>query len=276
VLVKKALVGAMEKAVPEYKYALNEFKRLSPAIDAIKNSKVGELSGLKIDRTVETAVKKLFSPTQSSPEMVAYAKQLIAKENPKAWDAAVRVHLQTLFESTKKSATGGITNIGGHFYKKVAGDLSQIKILKAAMEPEHFKTISEFMEVLESAGVILGKESATATRQAMMEEIGGKGLRSVVRAWTRPLVTKEKVIGDRMLESILYGNARKLADAMVSEKAAVQLSKIKHLGPKSELFIPALTTFLAMVKSGAYSREKQRGKISDVQPPILKEQQGHL
>jgi len=270
--VKSQLLEQMDAASPDYAAARKIFSEYSEEVTKQgKKTILGDISKLEGDRVV-TSIKKLFgsADVKRAPEIITKVKAAIQKQDPKIWDKAVSSHLQELFESTKMSATGGIANIGGNFYKKVWGDLGQRKVLKTAMELGQFQTLNDFMAVLARSGMILGKESATASRQAMMEEIGGRGLRNVVRAATRPLVTKEKVLGDRLLESLLYRNAKKLADAMTSEQAARQLEKMIQLPATAEQLFPMVTNFMGMVIAGEYSRQRTGGR--DVLPPILKGQ----
>ena len=270
--VKSQLLEQMDKASPDYAKARKIFSEYSEEVTKQgKKTILGDISKLEGDRVV-TSIKKLFgsADVKRAPEIITKVKAAIQKQDPEIWDKAISSHLQELFESTKMSATGGIANIGGNFYKKVWGDLGQRKVLKTAMELGQFQTLNDFMAVLARSGMILGKESATASRQAMMEEIGGRGLRNVVRAATRPLVTKEKVLGDRLLESLLYRNAKKLADAMTSEQAARQLEKMIQLPATAEQLFPMVTNFMGMVIAGEYSRQRTGGK--DVLPPILKGQ----
>jgi hypothetical protein len=270
--VKSQLLEQMDKASPDYATARKIFSEYSEEVTKQgKKTILGDISKLEGDKVVN-ATKKLFSSAEvkRAPEIVTKVKALIQKQDPEIWDKAVANHLQEVFESTKQSATGGITNIGGHFYKRVWGDLGQRKVLQAAMSPEQFQTLNDFMTVLSRSGMILGKESATASRQIMMEELGGRSLRSFVRAATRPLITKETVIGDRLLESLLYRNAKKLAEAMTSERAARQLEKMMRLPETAENLFPMVTNFMGMVISGEYSREKDREKKKDVLPEILR------
>ena len=274
-IVKEKLIQAMDDASPDYAAARKIFSEYSEEVTKQgKKTILGDISKLEGDRVIGAA-KKLFSSDEvrRAPEIVTKVKTAIKKQNPEVWDKAVSSHLQGLFESTKQSATGGITNIGGQFYKKVWGDISQRKVLQAAMDPAQFQTLNDFMTVLSKSGMILGKESATATRQAMLEEIGGRGTRGVIRAATRPLVTKEYILGDRLLESLLYKNAKKLAEAMTSERAARQLERMRQLPATAENLIPMVTNFMGLVIAGEYSREGDRESMKDVLPPRLKGQE---
>jgi len=270
--VKTQLLEQIDKVSPDYAAARKIFSEYSEEVTKQgKKTILGDISKLEGDKVVG-ATKKLFASAEvkRSPEIVTKVKAAIQKQDPEIWDKAVANHLQELFESTKMSATGGITNVGGNFYKKVWGDLGQRKVLQAAMEPAQFQALNDLMTVLARSGMILGKESATASRQAMMEEIGGRGLRNVVRAATRPLITKEKIIGDKWLESLLYRNAKKLADVFTSEKAAKQLEKMVQLPATAEQLFPMVTNFMGLVISGEFSRESQKSGQKDVPPPILK------
>lgn len=252
VSIKDGLVKQADKASPQYKEARELYGNLSPAVDKLKTSKIGDLSRLNKEKTLEEASKKLFSNVGSSPESITYAKRMIRKSDPDAWDAALRVHIQDLFEKTKSSAGGvdATTNIGGNFYKRTWGDPKQRKILKAAMDPGQYDYFKKLSTVLNRAGMILRKESATATRTEMIDEIGGSMLRRTVRAATRPLYTKERVVGDWLVKANLGRNAKILADAMVSKRAANQLNKMYQLSPRSERLLPMLSTFISVLSGG--------------------------
>jgi hypothetical protein len=250
--IKDSLVKQADKASPEYKKARKLYGDLSPSVDRLKDSKIGDMSRLKKQNTIEQAARKLFSNIGSTPESISYAKAVIKQRDPEAWNGAIRTHLQEIFERTKSSAGGvdATTNIGGHFFKRTWGDPKQRKILRAAMEPDQFDYFRKLTTVLDRAGMILRKESATATRQEMIDEIGGSMLRRSVRAATRPMVTKERVIADMLVKARLGQNAKALANAMVSRKHANQLNKMYQLSPRSEKLIPMLSTFAAVIAGG--------------------------
>ena len=265
-LVKDKLVSAMDKAVPEYAQARKIFSDFSSEVDRqSKKTIISNLAKLENDQVV-LASKKLFKDIATSPETITRAKRAIKQQDPGAWDSAVRIYMQDMFESVKKSATGGITNIGGNFYKAVWGSPKQRSLWKAALDPMQYQNLSGFMEVLERSGMILGRESATATRQVMLEDMGGGQLiKRGIRAATRPLYTKERILGDKLLESILQRNSKRLAEAMTSPSAARQLEKMLKLSPSAEKLIPQVTTFLTMISNGEFSSDDAgRDRIPDV------------
>lgn len=266
--VKNLLLDQMDKASPDYKKARQIFSSYSEEVAKQgKKTLIYDISKLEGDK-VSLAAKKLLSSPEAKrdPLIILKIKRKIVAQDEDVWNKAIVSHLQDLFESTKLSSTGEITNIGGHFYKKVWGDLGQRRVLKAAMDPEHYKALENFMKVLERSGMILSKESATATRQTMLEQMGGKGLRKGVRAIVQPLYTKKRLFGDALLESILHKKAKLLAEAMTSKSAAEQLNKMFQLGPSAEKAFPAMTNFLSMVSYGAFSRGHEKESKKDVLP----------
>jgi hypothetical protein len=269
--IKNLLLKQMDAASPDYKRARAIFSEFSEEVTKQgKKTVLYDISKLEGDKVVMASKKLLSSPeVKKDPMIVSKIKRLIIKQDKDVWDKAVSSHLQDIFESTKLSATGDTTNIGGHFYKKVWGDLGQRRVLKSAMGPKKFKNLENFMAVLQRSGMILGKQSATATRQAMMEEMGGKGLRKGVRAITQPLYTKKRLFGDMLLESVLHKNSKLLAEAMTSKSAADQLNKMFQLGPGSEKAFPAMTNFLSMVAFGAFSRDSAKTRMKDILPDAI-------
>lgn len=269
---KDDLIKILDSASPEYKRARSIFGELSEEVTKQgKKTILGDVAKLEGDKVIDATAKFLNSPTvKRAPEIARKIRNAITKHDPEVWDNAISSHLQNLFESTKQSVTGGTTNIGGHFYKKAWGDLAQRKVLKQVMSPDSYNTLKRFMKVLERSGMILGGESATATRQVMLEELQGKTLGRVMRAATRPLYTKERLLGDRLLESILSKNARNLAEAMISEKAASQLKRMYQLSPTSQKLLPAVTNFLGMVSAGEFSRKKDLKKSKQSLPATMR------
>ncbi len=252
-IIKDKLTSAMDNASPEYKKARNIFGEYSKEVERQgKKNIVADVSKLENDQVV-TASRRLFSSISSSPETMARARKLIVRESPDAWNGALRNHLQDVFEKTKDSA-GGVdisTNIGGMFFKRTLGDPAQRKILKAAMSPTQFDYFAKLGTVLERAGMILRKESATATRTEMMREIAGKKVTRVIEAQTRPMMTKWRIVGDWLNKYRLGNNSRELARAMTSETGHRQLNRVYQLSDGSERFIPALSVFLGMIGTDA-------------------------
>ncbi len=268
--IKKILDDMLEgidKQVPAYAEARAAFSEnyLNPIIKRAESGIPGQLSKLEGDKVAQ-ASKRLFSSIDSTPETVSYAKGIIKANDPDAWNGALRTYLQDTFEKTKLSA-GGVdvtTNMGGNFFKRTMGDPQQKKILKAAMSDSQWDYFEKLSTVMERAGMILRKESATATRQELIEDIGGKTSKKIIRAATMPLYTYKRAIGEGFTKARLNFNAERLARAMTTEDAAETLLKIYKMSPTSEKFLPAVSTFLGLTGIGSISQARSRAMMPDL------------
>ena len=77
-------------------------------------------------------------------QTVLKAKNVIQRQDPAAWDKALRVFMQDVFDGIKENAGGDITNVGGKFYKQMFGSKRQQKILQAAMSDTQFSNFKDF------------------------------------------------------------------------------------------------------------------------------------
>ena len=268
--VKEKLLSSMDDVSPDYKKARKIFEEDSIPVNRLGSKNiVADVAKLENDQ-VANAARRLFSSVNSGPENVARARKLIKKESPEAWDAALRTYLQDIFENAKGSVTTGqTTNAGGHFWKNVFGNERQRKILRAAMTDQQYGALTDFMEVLKRSGIILGKESATATRQIALEEMKRQGESRMIMAATRPLYTPKRLIGDTV-NAMMFGKyAKELAEAMTSERAARQLARMKQLKPGTAKMLNQLSTFLSMTIGGDFVRGDDFS--GDVPPPSLKD-----
>lgn len=257
--IKEQLLGLMDNASPDYRAAREIFSSYSDAINLqTRKTLLGEVSALEGDKVVN-ATKRILSSAEvkRDPDLVLNLKSFVRRADPDLWDSVVADYLQTTFETIKDTATGGIPNIGGNFYKKVWGDPAQKKVLQRAMTKDQFKTLGEFMEVLKTSGMILGRQSATATRQQLMEDIAGNQMfNRTIRAATRPLVTKEKIMGDMLLDKMLSESSQDLALALTSKRGAKDLRRMVQFSGDTEKIFPMLMNFMTQVTNGEYQRSK--------------------
>ena len=85
----------------------------------------------------------------------------------------------------------------------------------------------------------------------------------MTRAMTRPLYTKERVLGDRILEAVLNKNAKELAELMTTKAGNKQLNQMLKLGENSEKILPMLTNFLTQISAGEFRRGKRLEKYDE-------------
>ena len=250
---KQAMLKRVDEISPEYAKARRIFSEFSEEVERQgKKTLLGRVSKLEGDQQVKAA-RTLFTSADSTAETVLKAKKQM--NNPEVWNKAVKDHLLAEFDKISNLATDDITNIGGMFQKKVFGTPHRRSILKAALDKRQFKALENYMEVLRRTGLIMRKESATASRQAMLsqaEGITGK----IIRAETRPLVTKKRLIGDFIRARNSARSLRKMLEQLQSEKAIIQLEKMVQLDPRNERFIQLFVTFAGIT---AGTRAKTKG-----------------
>lgn len=207
---------------------------------------IGEISKLEGDQVINAA-RKLYSSTFTSPEAIHKARAAIKRQNPEAWDAALRTFLQDTFEGIKNRTTGETVNLGGWMYKKTFGNPRQRKILRAAMTDKQFHTLTDFMDVLRRSGLIFRKESATATRQIEIAELKRAERSKIAAALDIDVTHPFKRVANWIDDALFGKNQEALAKALLSDDAAQRMRKMKRLSPKSEKLIIELGTFMGLV-----------------------------
>lgn len=269
------MLTSIDDQVPVYAQARKTYQDTMKAMgaDELTATKIAELTRLSGDKA-EDAARKLFSPTQSSPDIVKETKRLMLKHGEKSgWDELLRVHLQNSFDSVKETATG---NIGAALRKKVFGDKQQQKILKAAMTKQQYRNYEDFMTVLDHAGVIFGGiGSPTATRQ--------EGLRRARRAAGLPLISTAiefakqptsvpflRRTAEGLEEFLFRGHNERMMKAMSSPEAAKQLQAMLRLKPESQKLIRQLGTFLAVSGAVPAKRGLERSATPETPPPTIR------
>jgi hypothetical protein len=184
------------------------------------------------------------------------------REDPDAWNAAVRVHLEDLFNQTQQSAAGGPENtakIFNSFFRITIGTKKQKDIIAAAMGGEdtaQFKTFKNFTDMLRRVALVVKKESATATRQEMLKEdvAGGGFVARQIAARFKPLVTHRRLAWEKMLELQTNRGRKLMAEAMTDPRASQHLLKIRKMNLSTEKAIRATSTFLSLVLGGEFRR----------------------
>lgn len=249
---KNKMLEQVDEISPDYKRARAIFAEYSEEVErqSVKTL-AGKVASLKGDDKV-TAMSAILDSRRSTPDNISKARNAIRPQDPESWDAAVRNYVMDEFmKINQRLATDDIANIGGNFAKRLFGTPSRVSKLKAAMTAEQFGAVKSLMEVLEATGPIMRRESMTAARQAMADEMGDVADK-VIRSVTMPLYTKKRILGDFFRSKNRERNLQRLANAMVSEDAAAQLAKMRQLTNNQEKLIPQITTFLTLVASGHF------------------------
>lgn len=268
------MLSSIDKQAPVYGEARRAYagKMQDLGAEELRKSKLGQVAKLGGDKA-ETAAHVLFSPGQSSPEAVAIARQgIVSQGGEEAWNGLLRVHVQNALDSVKETMGGsGIQNIGGRLRKKLFGDPQQRKIMKAAMTKEQYQNFDDFMKVLDRAGLILQKESATATRQVKIEDLKRRAeipfVSSALKTLAYPMRTPLKTGIDKFHDWLFTQQNKNLLDLMSSPKAARQIQNMLRLKPGSQKLLRQLGTFVSTSGAVPVRQGLARSRTPDSPPP---------
>jgi len=231
------------KLSPQFKAANEKFSSLSPAIDDLENSLIGEVIKIPDDklRNISTTI---FNPKEAAtnPTSIKRARDIINKTAPNAWNDILRVEINRRL--------GGITSIADDFPELVGnepgqirralfGNPSQRKTLIAGMGKEQRKNFTYLESVLRRAESGRSAGSPTASFGQAIEKL--KGVSVVIRdVIFRPLQTLQKT-GET---TIFDRNVKALTEVMFNPDFQPQMSKLIKLNPNSPAAARALTQLL--------------------------------
>lgn len=252
--VKNNILSDIDKINPNYQKARQIWQDTADDWDVLTNKTLlTDIAKLEGDKVVD-ASRKLFKTTGNSPEIVSKIRKRLVAENPEAWNSAVRVYLEDIFEGVAGEAGGSASKVFNNFWRKTVGNERQKKILKAAMSDQQFKNLSDFADLLRRVGTISRRESTTATRLVSIGEEQWYGKSKMLAAATRPLYTYQRIIGDRLNELLSERAKKQLTEALLSPDAGKHLARIKRLDMNTQKGIRALGTFLSLVAGGEFKR----------------------
>jgi hypothetical protein len=250
--IKDNILSDLDRANPDYQKAREIWAGDSEAIDEITNKtllkKIADLEG----DDVALASRRLLRTAGNTPEMMAKVKARIYPENPNAWNAAVRVHLEDTFGKVSKDAGGNAAKAFNAFWRNTVGTPNQAKILKVAMG-EKYNTLETFADILRRVALIVRKESTTATRQEIIRGETEGTITGIVRAHVYPLVTKKKILYDKARLLLTAENRKKSARALLNPTAAKRLARVKTIGIDTEKGIRAFSTFLSLLYGNEFT-----------------------
>ncbi len=244
---QEALRSMMDDAFPDYANARMAFEAGSRPIEALDDSIVSvikELPGAKF----QTAAQKLFDPKQSGSQAVSQARALLEKADPQAWQSIKRSWLQQQWETAGKefvSSGSPVVNQGPKFRALLLGDESKRRIMKEALSPQEWRTLTDLADVLEAAGRVKPVGSDTAWNQEMMKVARSEATPALAKV-ARGLSPQKwgEMIEDWATERALSKNADKMAEIITSPGAAQRLKELRQLSPRSAQFRAGLAHLL--------------------------------
>lgn len=261
--IKDSLVTQMEVASPEYAEGMAAFRRGSKLINDFMYGKenvnpsnfpalstLGRIVKKKQGEMVEDVPEMLFGKG-SSPAIVGQAKRFLEAQDPDAWKALVRAHLQDRLETAVKNSQGW--GYGYKFKETVFGTPRQQAILKTALtdpitgDLSAFNKFSDFMDLLDVTNRIVYRNSRTTplaiTEKAVRRESGGIKSRVADLLGTRINATKFAEF-NRDLATPEYLN--KVLDAMMDPGTANELARIRQLSNPQKKAIEVVSILGAM------------------------------
>lgn len=160
-------LDAVLKKNPKFAEADKKYEGLSNMIATEMNSIFGRLAAKQRDDLV-TLVNDFFTPTKSSPFMVARARNQILKEDPQLWNDMVRIYFaQAVNAARKQEAKGAGNNVLWNLHKTLWKDKTQREIMRSALTPAQFEQFSNLMERARLVGLAPNIGSPTEPRQAL-------------------------------------------------------------------------------------------------------------
>jgi hypothetical protein len=244
VALKNELLGIMDNLSPTYAKARETFAHFSPSVNAVKEGIVSKIAGLSDESTFK-AVEMVFGGN-SSPRTVERTRQLFEQAGLKDdWNQLTRAYLQKTFEKAGKqsmsAADGSAINQAARWRAAMAGDVSQMRIMRAAMDRPTFQAFSDMMDVFEAMGRTAGAGAGSQTmpRQEaarLLRQESGAGVVGSVAGASNPL-NWGAAIKTWLEEARLGNHAEKVATIMTSPDGMKRLKDLKRLSPNDQRFI---------------------------------------
>jgi hypothetical protein len=244
VQLKQDLLALMDNLSPDYAEARKVFAHYSPRVSAIKEGVVSKIAGLSDESTFKAA--DMIFGGNASPRTVERTRQLFEQAGLKDdWNQLTRAYLQKTFEKAGKqsmsAADGSAINQAARWRAAMAGDVSQMRIMRAAMDRPTFQAFSDMMDVFEAMGRTAGAGAGSQTmpRQEaarLLRQESGAGVVGSVAGASNPL-NWGAAIKTWLEEARLGNHAEKVATIMTSPDGMKRLKDLKRLSPNDQRFI---------------------------------------
>ena len=250
--LKEDILAAAEKSSPEFIAANKEYERLSPPIEKLKKSVIGELSRIEKESVIGKAPRKLLD-VENMPDgqLLQAAKREIKRQDPQLWRNMVGGYIRDVYEGLLMTEEGKVANAAGKLNKKLFGSESQRRIMEAAMDPNQFESFKSLMDVFQRAAIGASKESMTAPflqiQKQVEGELGSKLYKTTEEFAANPLKKGVSGIFGWWDEAIRSKNNGKLLEALTDPDVIVKMAKLKRLTPGSKTMIEELGVFTSLV-----------------------------
>ncbi len=256
----------MIKENPIYQAAKMKFAEMSDPVNAFDKTILDAVRKLEGDNVIK-APKRILSADYSDPQTIKVAKELIKKENPQIWNSLTRAFLEQELDMIGDTMSGRGIAEG---FRKRAWKPQMKKRLKAALDPDQFKRMDDFMGLVKNLGISIDANSDTAMKQMATERrkrlAGGKA--GAALRWTGQKIDFLKGNLKEIAEEIETIKdpefSRKLALAFVSKDIEIirAVNRLKQVNPKTEKFLRSFGQLASMVTGRTGYKKLKEGDIS--------------
>lgn len=255
---KDTLVSIADAAFPDYQKARAMFSGKSPEVESLQSGIVGLIEDLP-NTKLQEAARKIFDPSASGPQSLAQTRAALQKTDPEAWQAIKRAWLQQQWEKagTQTLESGGqVVNQGAKFRKLILGDVRRQAMLKAALEPDEYRALSDLANVLEASGRVKPIGSDTAWNAEMMRSMRNEATPALAKA-SRLIRPQDwgKMIEEWATERSMQSNAQQLVDIVTSPEGLKQLKALRQVSPTSAKAVAIVGQVLGILPDAVSSND---------------------
>jgi hypothetical protein len=235
----------MQQASPDFAYGRATHEAMSPEVSNLEQGIVG-LAAKDRGAGFQNVPTTMFGATSADPISIASARNGFLKAGKMdEWNAGVRSYLANLFNAAQKEAGPSTT-----LWNTIVRNKNQLNNLQAALAPDQFQALQDFMKVAEIVKRSPAEGSQTITdvgqRAAFANPIA-KATAALVRG-VNVLKWPEKV-ADMITEASEGKNIERLVHTITQPDSIQLLRRLRMLPPGSQKFAGALgqlgTHFLA-------------------------------
>lgn len=238
--VQKDLVALMEEQSPSYRAARDEFKRLSPPVDEIRNGVFGRISEIK-DLDLNKVSGIIFDPSQPASLSINAIRSL---KNVEGGADIAQGLIRTEIEKrlgrmkstlTEASETGGrkLENIPQQLLTNFFGNAKQKNVLFGALkelDPKALANAKWLEKSLSRASAGRPGGSQTGIRSVITEQLRGVSL-AIRNVFRRPI---ESVVG--LGEDAMFSRkVQAMGDALYDPTWKADMKRIRGLNPNSRI-----------------------------------------
>jgi hypothetical protein len=247
--IRQRLVDNLDAAYPTYGPARDLAAPGQRLAEQLRRSAVGDAAKGEGTETTRSVLAPIFEQQNHRAVATQRAAFLQAGKEDE-WNAGTRAYLQDMIDRASKSQDG--LNPQSLRLQLWGGPNSKIRQnLQAAMDPEAFQGLENFMGTLERVAQSRGINSLTAPRQAGGEAIDQAATQASLAAFTsrgqRWAENPLRIIGDaigslgqRSKDRALTG----IADRLFSADGLAYLRSMSQVSPLSERGLAATAEFL--------------------------------